>query len=95
MALFLPECIEMEKQPSKGFQYVWMYDRVENAYLFCFKLANQFEKAIVFPHDHAGLLLKDERALTPFSIVLSTTEDSRAYLHLDNISFKRHPKAGW
>lgn len=100
LLLSIPEWNDVVNKPSEGHQYVWMYDRAEDAYLFCFRLSNQVERAIAFPREHAGMLLTDERAYQTFSILI--TSESLENIHarsplllLRNVQLKRHPKAGW
>lgn len=95
LALSIPECHEVVGRSSEGYRYVWMYDRMEKAYLFCFQLSDQLETVIAFPYNHAGMLLKDERAQGQFSIVVTANglaEKRASYLHLKDIRLKRHPQ---
>lgn len=100
LLLSIPEWTDIVNQSAEGYQYVWMYDRAEDAYLFCFRLNNQMERAIAFPKEHAGLLLQDERSYQPFSILvtaesLAEVHDESPLLLLQQVELKRHPKAGW
>ncbi|MBA4493864.1 hypothetical protein ACFO25_14840 [Paenactinomyces guangxiensis] len=100
LILSIPEWKEMIEQPTEGHQYVWMYDRAEDAYLFCFRLSSRLERAVAFPRDHAGLLLQDEKAHRPFSILitgesLEETKKDTPLLLLRHVQLKRHPQAGW
>jgi hypothetical protein len=100
LLLSIPEWKDLLNQLITGYQFVWMYDREEDAYLFCFRLNNQIEKAIAFAKEHAGLLLKDERASGLFSILITSdaldqTTAQSPYLLLTEVELKRHPQAGW
>lgn len=86
--------------PTESFQYAWLYDRVSDAYLLCFKINDETEKAIAFAKEHAGLLLTQKQAYSPFSIAITShsleqLDEQVGYLYLPNIELKRHPKAGW
>lgn len=98
--LSIPEWKEIVEKTNKGIKFVWMYDREEDAYLFCFQLSNQQEYAIAFPREHAGMLLQDERSHEEFSILITSEEltdvtEETQLLELKKIFLRRHPKAGW
>ncbi|TCS95825.1 hypothetical protein [Hazenella coriacea] len=100
LILSIPEWEEIVSASAEGFRYTWLYDRIEDGYLFCFRLNNEWEKAIAFPKEHAGLLLKDAQANRLFSILITAQSLEKAdsdspYLWLKEIQFKRHPQAGW
>lgn len=99
LILSIPEWKELVKISIKTFQYVWMYDRLEDAYLLCIKIDNQIEKAIAFAKEHAGLLLAQKYAFQPFPILITSGPLEKftetPYLYLPKIELKRHPKAGW
>jgi hypothetical protein len=100
LILSIPEWGELVELSVEHFQYVWMYDRLEDAYLLCIKLNDKIEKAIAFAKEHAGLLLAKEQADKPFPILIVTESleqfaDKTPYLYLPQIELKRHPKAGW
>lgn len=100
LILSIPEWEEIVSASVEGFRSVWLYDRIQEGYLFCFQLNNQLEKAIAFPKEHAGLLLKDPRADRLFSMLITAqsleeANGSSPYLWLKEIQFKRHPQAGW
>lgn len=100
LVLSIPEWKEIADLSIKSFQYVWMYDRQENAYILCMKLNEKVEKAIAFAKEHAGLLLTHQNAYQPFSILitpeaLDQSNEQTPYLYLPKIELKRHPKAGW
>jgi len=91
---------ELVGTPTKSIQYVWLYDRVGDAYLLCFKINDEMEKAIAFGKEHAGMLLTHQQAYQPFSIVITSSsleelKEDTSYLYLPKIELKRHPKAGW
>lgn len=93
LALSIPEWGELMHLSSQGFRYVWMYDRVAQAYLLCFQLSDHVDRAIAFPHDHAGLLLQDERANEEFGIILTAGEGWQgSHLFLGGIQLRPHPE---
>lgn len=100
LMLQVPEWEEEVRLPFRGAQRVWLYDRREDAYIFCFKLKEGTERAIAFAKDHGGRLLTDERAYGFFSILV-VTEDlnslnrDTSMLLFPEVFLKRHPKAGW
>lgn len=100
LILSIPEWKEMISTTTEGFRFTWLYDRIEDGYLFCFQLNNHLEKAIAFPKEHAGLLLKDSCADLVFSILITAqsleeADSDSPYMWLREIRFKRHPQAGW
>jgi hypothetical protein len=100
LLLSIPEWEDWLSQSTTSYPFVWMYDRAEDAYLFCFRLNDQTEKAIAFAKEHAGLLLKEEQANGPFSILITSdalaqTTAQSPYLLLTEVMLKRHPQAGW
>lgn len=100
LILSIPEWKTLVGTKIDSFQYVWMYDRLEDAYLLCIKINDQVERAIAFAKEHAGLLLTNKHAYQPFSILvtpesLEQSNEQTPYLYLPKIALKRHPKAGW
>lgn len=100
LILSIPEWKEILRHSTKGYRYVWMYDRQGDAYIFCFRLQAGAEKAVAFAKEHGGLLLQDGRAYDSFSILVTSepldqAEEDTPMLLLQNVSLKRHPKAGW
>jgi hypothetical protein len=100
LLLSIPEWQYQVRQSAEENRYVWMYDRENDAYLFCFRLKDQKDYAVAFPREHAGVLLMDRKASRPFSLLvtsrpLSGTMDLRPCLLFRDVSLKRHPKAGW
>ncbi|EGK11052.1 hypothetical protein ACFQ49_06620 [Kroppenstedtia eburnea] len=100
LMLHVPEWEEEVRLPFRGAQRVWLYDRREDAYIFCFRLKDGTERALAFAKDHGGRLLMDERAYGFFSILIVTEElDSlqkeTPMLLFPEVFLKRHPKAGW
>ncbi|WP_175552367.1 hypothetical protein [Seinonella peptonophila] len=100
LVLSIPEWESIMNQSTEEYQSVWMYDRIEDAYIFCFKLNEQVERAIAFAKDHAGVLLKDERAEGEFSILithegLEDADEETPCLYFKELHLRRHPKAGW
>lgn len=100
LLLSIPDWKEEGIDSADVTAYVWMYDREHDAYLFCFRLMNEQEKAVAFPKEHAGLLLLDENSKGVFSIMVShqslqsaTSED--LVLFVENLNLIRHPSAGW
>lgn len=78
---------------------VWMYDRGNDAYLFCFRLQDGKDYAIAFPREHAGVFLTDSRAHNPFSLLVTAKslqeKTLRPCILFQDLSLMRHPKAGW
>ncbi|SFS31170.1 hypothetical protein [Marininema halotolerans] len=100
LILSIPEWEDLMEQSAVGYKKVWMYDRKADAYIFCFRLPDGTERAVAFAKDHGGLLLRDQRAFKPFSILLTAQpigegDDSTSMLLLSDVSLKRHPHAGW
>jgi hypothetical protein len=100
LLLSIPAWEELETNPDHVNAYVWMYDREQDAYLFCFQLKDESEKAIAFISDHAGLLLQDEHAKDSFSMMimnkpLQEVSSSQSVLLIENVKLVRHPAAGW
>ncbi|MFC7439861.1 hypothetical protein [Laceyella putida] len=99
LILSIPEWTESEQSLTEEMQSVWLYDRGNDAYLYCFKLANGQEYAIAFAKEHAGMLLDDERAKRPFALLITAqpllSEGYAPYLLIPDVELKRHPKAGW
>ena len=48
LLLYIPTWNVLETNPDEVSAYVWMYDREQDAYLFCFQLKDGSEKAIAF-----------------------------------------------
>jgi hypothetical protein len=100
LLLSIPTWKELETNPDLVHAYTWMYDREQNAYLFCFQLKDGSEKAIAFISDHAGLLLQDEHAKGAFSMMimnqaLQEVSSPHSVLLIENVTLVRHPAAGW
>jgi hypothetical protein len=100
LVLSIPEWAGDVKQSEEADEYVWMYDRGNDAYLFCFRLKGKREYAVAFPREHAGILLKDKRAYAPFHLLitsqpLSDSDSLDPCFLFRNIELKRHPQAGW
>ncbi|MBA4543313.1 MULTISPECIES: hypothetical protein [Thermoactinomyces] len=100
LVLSVPEWSDELKQSVSGYEHTWMYDRANDAYLFCFRLEEGREYAIAFAREHAGILLNDDRARGKFSLLvtaqhLKETEDLKPCFLFRGISLKRHPRAGW
>ncbi|OYD06896.1 hypothetical protein [Paludifilum halophilum] len=100
LILSIPDWRDIADRSAKGYRYVWMYDRQGDAYIFSFRLEDGTERAVAFARDHGGLLLRDERAYKAFSILvtpepLHEMKEDTPMLLLEEISLKRHPKAGW
>jgi hypothetical protein len=83
-----------------SYDYAWLYDQELDAYIFCFKINNKTEHAIIFRKDHAGILLQEEFALKPFTLVIThkdleaLTENDPVFT-LNDIEMKRSEIAGW
>jgi hypothetical protein len=99
LILSVPEWKEEVDRSAADFSYAWLYDRANDAYLFCFRLEQGREYAIAFAREHAGMLLADERAHQPFSLLITAhsleADDLRPCLLFRHVSLKRHPQAGW
>lgn len=78
---------------------VWMYDRKNDAYLLCFCLRDNKDYAIAFPREHAGVFLMDTRAHKTFSILVTERplieKNLMPSILFQDLTLKRHPKAGW
>lgn len=100
LILSVPDWDEIVGRSTEGYEYVWLYDREADAYILCFRLSDQTEKALAFPKDHAGLLLQDQRAYEPFSLLITSralaeVDEGTRMLFLGDVELKRHPQAGW
>lgn len=99
LVLSVPEWADELKQSEEGFEYVWLYDRSNDAYLFCFRLDKNREYSIAFAREHAGLLLKDKRSCEAFHLLVTarplTEQDLNPCFLFRNVELKRHPQAGW
>ncbi|MCS1352170.1 hypothetical protein [Mechercharimyces sp. CAU 1602] len=101
LILSMPEWKEELDWNADGYEFAWLYDHGADAYLFCFRLPDKTEWAIVFPKDHAGQLLRDGRAYESFCLLLLAGEikdleqNQTRMMLLRDISLKRHPQAGW
>ncbi|SFX19734.1 hypothetical protein SAMN04487866_102117 [Thermoactinomyces sp. DSM 45891] len=98
--LSIPEWLEVIESNDEATRFVWMFDREQDAYLFCFQCVSGQEYAIAFPKEHAGMLLRDERSYDLFSLFITSKEleevtESSNLLQIHDISLQRHPKAGW
>lgn len=98
--LSIPEWQEMIETKDEVARFVWMFDREQDAYLFCFQCVSGAEYAIAFPKDHAGMLLQDERSFDQFSMLITFKEledvtEETNLLQIHEIVLQRHPKAGW
>ncbi|MBD1372547.1 hypothetical protein IC620_09290 [Hazenella sp. IB182357] len=100
LILSIPEWSAIINEHTKGFKYVWMFDRTEDGYIFCFHLESGIEKAIAFPKEHAGILLMNDYTNSSFAIIITDQElkdisDEATGLLLRDVYLKRHPHAGW
>ncbi|MDA8354009.1 MAG: hypothetical protein M0Z65_12720 [Firmicutes bacterium] len=100
LMLRIPGWEEVARRPSRQAARVWMYDKREDAYIFCFRLQDGTERAVAFAKDHAGRLLTDERAYGFFSILITPAElgelsPTTPMILFQDLFLKRHPKAGW
>lgn len=100
LLLSVPLLTEVLSYQIDTFDYAWLYDGDLDAYIFCFRLDNKKEFAIIFHKDHAGKLLKEKESEEEFSLVITDqpfkglSEDT-PYVTLSNISFVRQTIAGW
>ncbi|WP_124728290.1 hypothetical protein [Staphylospora marina] len=100
LILSVPEWQYQVRQSVEKDRHVWMYDRENDAYLFCFRMQNESDYAVAFPREHAGLLLRDPKADRPFSVLITSQElegsrDLRPCLLFRDVRLRRHPRAGW
>lgn len=100
LILSIPDWDDVVGRSTEGYEYVWLYDREGDAYIFCFRLSDKTERAIAFPKDHAGLLLQDGRAYDPFSFLITSqalneVDEKERMLFLGEVELRRHPQAGW
>lgn len=100
LVLSIPEWDQDVKQSLEDSASAWMYDRANNAYLFCFRLRDGREYAIAFPREHAGVLLTDSRAKGTFSLLVTAKplqggDTLMPYFLFPDLALKRHPQAGW
>lgn len=83
-----------------SYDYAWLYDQELEAYIFCFKINNKSESAVIFQRDHAGILLQEEFALKPFTVVITEKDfehlsENDPVFQLDNIEMVKSDTAGW
>ncbi|MDP4083187.1 MAG: hypothetical protein Q8934_01075 [Bacillota bacterium] len=84
----------------KSYNYAWLYNHELDAYIFCFKVNNRQEHAVIFKKDHAGVLLQKEYALTPFTIAIThkdfgVLKETNPVFMFNNIEIAKNEVAGW
>jgi hypothetical protein len=100
LLLSMPDLSYLLTFQVNSYDYAWLYDQELDAYIFCFKINNKSENAIMFKKDHAGVLLQEECALNPFTIVITdkgfeNLRETDPVFQLNNIEMKRSEVAGW
>ncbi|PTX60832.1 hypothetical protein C8P63_108142 [Melghirimyces profundicolus] len=100
LMLQVPDWEDVVRRSSAGARRVWLYDRREDAYIFCFRLKDGTERAVAFAKDHGGRLLTDERAYGFFSILIASGDlgklgSDTPMLLFQDLYLKRHPQADW
>lgn len=100
LLLCIPEYSYLLTIQVKSYEYAWLYNNELDAYVFCFRINNKSEQAIIFKRDHAGVLLNETFAYSPFSVAIThkdfayLTEKDPVFM-LNNIELTRHVSAGW
>lgn len=100
LLLSIPMLTEIMKIKIYTFDYTWLYDKELDAYIFCFRLQDDQEFAVLFQKEHAGILLMKSEANNEFTVVITDqpfndlTEESR-FISLPNILLERQKIAGW
>ncbi|MCH1625371.1 hypothetical protein [Fredinandcohnia quinoae] len=100
LLLSIPVLTEIMTYHIYTFDYTWLYHEELDAYIFCFRLQNDKEFAILFQKDHAGMLLMEGEAYEEFTLVITDQDfkklnDDSKYITLSNISLDRQKIAGW
>src|SRR5699024_2290845 len=72
LLLSIPEFEEIISSSFDTFDYAWLYHSKLEAYILCFQLSSDIEKAILFGRKHAGRLLMDAEAYEPFNIAITS-----------------------
>ncbi|MDP4085864.1 MAG: hypothetical protein Q8934_14755 [Bacillota bacterium] len=100
LLLCIPDLSYLITIQIESFHYAWLYSQDLDAYIFCFKINNKQEHAVIFKRDHAGVLLQQEFAFSPFTIVvthkdLNTLTEKDPVLMLSDIELSKNDGAGW
>lgn len=100
LLLQIPEFKAHTGEIVQSFDYAWLYDSTLKAYIFCFKLSDGTEKAVIFEANHAGLLLTDLQSYETFALAithqsLERLDDQTSMLFLPGIDLHRSLTAGW
>ncbi|MCF6094711.1 hypothetical protein L1765_12140 [Microaerobacter geothermalis] len=100
LALSVPEWKDIVNKRAGHYEYAWLFDKDQNAYIFCFRLADGTERAIIFQRDHAGLLLLESPAYEPFHIWITSeelqdVEERTPLLQLKDVTLDRSVEAKW
>src|SRR5690606_26977257 len=82
------------------FDYTWLYNKELEAYIFCFRIQNEDEYAIIFHREHAGRLLLEKEAYGEFTLIITDLpfdqlNENSPLLRLPKISLDRQSSAGW
>lgn len=100
LLLCMPEYRYLITLEVKSYEYAWLFNKELDAYIFCFKINKQFEQAVIFKQEHAGILLKEEFANKPFTIAITDKQftdlkENDPVFMLQKIELKKHENAGW
>ncbi|WP_142296515.1 hypothetical protein [Lottiidibacillus patelloidae] len=100
MLLSIPQLKAKINQKLDKYSYAWLYDKKQDAYIFCFQLDGKEEYAILFQAEYAGKLLLEQEAYERFTVAITDlpfghlTEQSN-YLIINEVEITRQPIAGW
>jgi hypothetical protein len=100
LLLSIPELTNIIEKKWDKHSYAWLYDKKQDAYIFCFQFDGTDEYAILFQADFAGRLLLEKEAYEPFTIAITDlpferlTEHSK-YVIINSVAITRQPIAGW
>ncbi|MBU8905276.1 hypothetical protein [Desertibacillus haloalkaliphilus] len=100
LLLSIPEFSEVINHSFESYRYAWLYDKENDAYIFCFQFDDGFERAVLFQREHAGILLTEAAAYEMFTIVISDQafdkiDEQTVLLELPQIKITRMMSAGW
>ncbi|MCA1032414.1 hypothetical protein LCL95_15370 [Bacillus timonensis] len=100
LLLSIPGLSSIIHQKVETFDYTWLYQKDMDAYIFCFRLSNGIEKAIIFQQEFAGKMLLKSEAYDVFSVAVikqsfQDVSDDSEYLYLPAVTISRQSIAGW
>lgn len=100
LLLCIPDFSYLITVQVKNYNYAWLYNQELDAYIFCFKINNQQEHAVIFKKDHAGVLLQEKFAFSPFTVAIThkdfeTLREKDPVFMLNDIEISRSESAGW